>query len=60
MNKDQIKGRVEETKGKAKEVAGVVLDDSDMEAEGNVQKNTGKVHAGFGDLKKKIKDSLDD
>ena len=43
-----------------KEVAGVVLDDSDMEAEGNVQKNTGKVHAGFGDLKKKIKDSLDD
>ena len=43
-----------------KEVAGVVLDDSDMEAEGNVQKNTGKVQAGFGDLKKKIKDSLDD
>ena len=27
MNKDQIKGRVEEVKGKVKEAAGVILDD---------------------------------
>jgi uncharacterized protein YjbJ (UPF0337 family) len=31
-----------------------------MKAEGNIQKNTGKVQAGFGDVKKDIKDSLDD
>jgi uncharacterized protein YjbJ (UPF0337 family) len=59
MNKDQVKGRVEETKGKIKEVAGKLMDDSDLEVEGNVQKNTGKVLAGFGDVKKKIKDKLD-
>ena len=53
MNKDQIKGRVEE--GKVKEVTGKILDDDDMELEGNVQKNVGKVQAGFGDLKEDIK-----
>jgi uncharacterized protein YjbJ (UPF0337 family) len=60
MNKNQIEGRIEETKGKTKEVAGKLLDDSNIEVEGNVQKNMGKVQAGFGDLKKNIKDKLDD
>jgi uncharacterized protein YjbJ (UPF0337 family) len=57
MNKDQVKGRVEEAKGKVKEVVGNVLDDDQMELEGNVQKNVGKVQAGFGDLKKDMKKS---
>jgi uncharacterized protein YjbJ (UPF0337 family) len=55
MNKDQIKGRVEEAKGKVKEATGKILDDDDMELEGNVQKNVGKVRAGFGDLNDDIK-----
>jgi uncharacterized protein YjbJ (UPF0337 family) len=55
MNKDQIKGRVEEAKGKVKEAAGVILDDDAMEIEGNVQKNVGKVQSGLGDLKEDIK-----
>jgi uncharacterized protein YjbJ (UPF0337 family) len=55
MNKDQVKGRVEEAKGKVKEAAGVVLDDKGMEIEGNVQKNVGKVQKGLGDLKDDIK-----
>lgn len=58
MNKDQVEGRVEEVKGKVKEVTGRVLDDADMEVEGNVQKNVGKVQAGFGDLKSDVKDKL--
>jgi uncharacterized protein YjbJ (UPF0337 family) len=59
MNKDQIKGRVEEAKGKVKEAAGVILDDKGMEIEGNVQKNVGKVQSGFGDLKEDIKKDID-
>jgi len=55
MNKDQVKGRVEEAKGKVKEVTGNVLNDDQMELEGNLQKNVGKVRAGFGDLKEDIK-----
>jgi uncharacterized protein YjbJ (UPF0337 family) len=29
-----------------------------LEAEGNIQKNVGKVQSGFGDLKEDIKDSI--
>lgn len=56
INKDQVKGRIEEAKGAAKETTGKVLDDKGMEIEGNVQKNLGKAQAGYGDLKKDIKD----
>ena len=57
MNKDQVKGRVEEAKGKSKEVTGKVLDNKEMEVEGNVQKNVGKGQAGFGNLKEDLKKS---
>jgi uncharacterized protein YjbJ (UPF0337 family) len=57
MNKDQVKGRAEEAKGKVKEVAGNILGDDEMELEGNLEKNVGKVKAGFGDLKDDIKKS---
>jgi uncharacterized protein YjbJ (UPF0337 family) len=56
MNKDQIKGRVDESQGKAKEETGKILDDKGMEVEGNVQKNVGKAQKGFGDAKKDIKE----
>jgi uncharacterized protein YjbJ (UPF0337 family) len=55
MNKDQIKGRVEEAKGKLKEAIGVIQGDDALEAEGNIQKNLGKIESEFGDLKHKIK-----
>jgi uncharacterized protein YjbJ (UPF0337 family) len=56
INKDQVEGRVEEAKGKVKEVTGKALDDKGMEIKGNIQKNVGKAQAGYGDLKKDIKD----
>jgi uncharacterized protein YjbJ (UPF0337 family) len=59
MNKDQVKGRVEESKGKIKEVVGKLLDDDDMEVNGNMQKNVGKVQASVGDLKQDIKERID-
>ncbi|MDD5411471.1 MAG: CsbD family protein [Methylobacter sp.] len=51
MNKDQKIGRFEEVKDKVKEAVGVILDNKDMELEGNIQKNVGKIQMGFGDLK---------
>ena len=57
MNKDQIKGCVEEAKGNVKEVTGKLLDNNEMELKGNLQKNAGKAKAGFGDLKEDIKKS---
>lgn len=37
MNKDQVKVRIEEVKGKAKEVTGKVVDDKTMEVEGKAR-----------------------
>lgn len=56
MNQDQVEGRVEEGKGKVKEVTGKVIGDKKMEMEGNVQKNIGKTQKGYGDIKQDIKE----
>lgn len=58
MNKNQITGRVEETKGRVKKVVGKILDDKEMEMKGNIQKNIGKARAGFGDVKEDVKKSI--
>ncbi|MGA2709337.1 MAG: CsbD family protein [Steroidobacteraceae bacterium] len=52
MNKDQVKGRAEETKGSIEEATGKVVGDKTLEAKGNIQKNIGKIQAKFGDVKK--------
>lgn len=58
MNKDQVKGRIEEVKGTMKEVAGKVSGDKKLEREGEIQNVSGKVQAGIGDLKEDIKDAI--
>jgi uncharacterized protein YjbJ (UPF0337 family) len=58
MNKDQVKGRVEQAKGSIKEVAGKTVGNRDLEAEGKIDKATGKVQAEYGDLKQDVKDAL--
>ncbi len=58
MNKDQVKGRVEQAKGAGKERVGKAVGNKELEQKGKAQKIGGKVQAGYGDLKKDIKDSL--
>lgn len=58
MNKDQVKGRIEEIKGKAKEVAGNVVGNKSLETEGLAQKVVGKIQASFGDVKSDLKSKL--
>jgi uncharacterized protein YjbJ (UPF0337 family) len=41
--KDEIKGTVHEVKGEVKETAGKVTNNPNLQAEGNAEKNTGKV-----------------
>ena len=57
MNKDQVKGRVEEAKGQVKEATGKAVGNKELEQKGTVQKAGGKLRAGYGDLKKDIKNS---
>ena len=58
MNKDQVKGRVEEAKGKIKEVTGHATGNPDLEDRGTVQKVGGTVQKNYGDLKEDVKDEL--
>ncbi len=60
MNKDQIKGRVEQVTGKVKEAAGKVVGNDRLEAEGKAEAIKGKVQAGYGDTKEKVKDKAKD
>lgn len=55
MNKNQVQGKADEAKGKAKEVAGQVTGDKSTECEGKAEKLTGKVQTKYGDLKNDIK-----
>jgi uncharacterized protein YjbJ (UPF0337 family) len=58
MNKNQVKGRADEAKGKVKEVTGKVLGNKRMETEGKVEKQSGKTEAAYGDLKRDVKKAM--
>ena len=57
MNKDQIKGRVEEATGKVKEAAGKLVGNEKLQTEGLAEQVKGKLQAGFGDAKERTKDA---
>jgi uncharacterized protein YjbJ (UPF0337 family) len=52
--KNQAKGKVKELKGRAKEVAGKVTGNPELEAEGTVEKTIGKGQKKLGDIEKAI------
>ena len=58
MNKDQVKGRVEEAKGKAKETVGHVTGDAERESRGTSEKVAGKIQKTYGDVKEDIKKDM--
>ena len=58
MNRDQIKGRIKEAKGKVKKVAGQVAGNKELERKGKIQNVSGKVQAEYGDLREDIKKSI--
>ncbi len=58
MNKDQIRGRIAEAKGKVKKIAGKAIGNKDLEEEGKIQNSIGRAQAGYGDFKEDIKKSI--
>jgi len=59
MNRDQVKGRATQAKGKLKEAAGKATDSDRMKNEGRADQLGGKAQATYGDMKKKAKDAID-
>jgi len=55
MNKDQVKGRMTEAKGKAKELAGKLTGKTSTEIKGKAEKVAGRTQASYGDAKEDMK-----
>lgn len=55
MSKGQVKGRAAQVTGKIEEVAGKATGDRDLEAEGRVDKNVGKMRSTASGVKKDVK-----
>lgn len=60
MNNDQIAGKWEQFKGRAKKAWGELTDDDFKKAEGSADKLYGIIQERFGDTKEKIKAKLDE
>ncbi|EJL70529.1 CsbD family protein [Variovorax sp. Varisp85] len=58
MNKDQLAGRMEEAKGKLKEVAGKAVGSEKLEGKGIAEQAAGKVQKTYGDVKERAKDAI--
>lgn len=59
MNKDQVKGRVDEAVGKVKQAVADLTDDGTGHAKGTAQEVKGKVQKTYGDTKAKVADAID-
>jgi uncharacterized protein YjbJ (UPF0337 family) len=55
MEKEQVTGKVDEVKGKAKQAAAGVTGNPNLHDEGVVDEGKGKVKQAYGDLKDTIK-----
>jgi uncharacterized protein YjbJ (UPF0337 family) len=51
MNKDQVRGKVENLKGRGKEAAGAITGNKDTQAEGTVERIKGAVREKVGQIK---------
>jgi uncharacterized protein YjbJ (UPF0337 family) len=54
MNKDQIKGKAENLKGRAKEAVGVVTGNKKTEVEGTIARARGALRKKVGDVKQRL------
>jgi uncharacterized protein YjbJ (UPF0337 family) len=59
-HRDEIKGKAEQLKGRAKQAAGDLTDDERLRAEGDVDVAVGHAREGVGKVKRKIGESLED
>ncbi|EPX94922.1 hypothetical protein C404_26815 [Ralstonia sp. AU12-08] len=55
MNKDQVKGRVEDAKGKVTEAVGKATGKDATAAKGKIEQIAGKARAAYGDAKEALK-----
>jgi uncharacterized protein YjbJ (UPF0337 family) len=59
-NRDELEGKFDRAKGEVKETAGRVLNDRDLEAEGEADEAGGNLQEGFGRTRRKVGEAIED
>ena len=60
MDRDEIKGKAEKAKGYVKDKAGEILNNPDLEAEGEAERAAGTVREGYGKAKRTVREGIED
>lgn len=60
MNQDELDGKADKIKGRAKQAWGDLTDDQRTHDEGVADEASGKVQEGFGKARRKLGETLDD
>ena len=60
MNRDELDGKGNQVKGKAKQAWGDLTDDERLHDEGVADETAGNVQEGFGKARRKVGETLDD
>jgi uncharacterized protein YjbJ (UPF0337 family) len=59
-NRNEVDGKLDQAKGKAKETIGEVFDDEELEAEGRADHAGGKIEEGYGKARRKVGEAIED
>ena len=59
-NRDEVEGKLDQAKGKAKETIGRAIDDDELADEGRADHAGGKVEEGFGKARRKVGEAIED
>jgi uncharacterized protein YjbJ (UPF0337 family) len=59
-NKDEVRGKVDQAKGRVKEAAGDLSNDEQLRNEGAADEAAGNVEEGFGKGRRKVGDAIKD
>jgi uncharacterized protein YjbJ (UPF0337 family) len=60
MNRDEMKGKTDQVKGKIKQAAGDLTDNDRLHDEGVADEASGDVQEGFGRGKRKVGEAIED
>jgi uncharacterized protein YjbJ (UPF0337 family) len=60
MNRDELDGKTDQVKGRAKQAWGDVTNNERVHDEGVADETAGNVQEGFGKARRKVGDTLDD
>ena len=60
MNQDELEGKLDQVKGRAKQEAGEITNDPDLINEGVDDQAGGELREGFGRTKRKVGEAIED